>query len=73
MTRELCTGREHTLVDWHNFAREVCVEIIQRDSEQIGEDGKAVEIDVSKFRKRKYHRGERVDSVWVFGGIEKTK
>ena len=71
VTRELCIGSQHTLVDWYNFAREVCVEIIQRDSEQIGGDEKEVEIDESKFGKRKYHRGKRVDGVWVFGGIER--
>ncbi|OAD80324.1 hypothetical protein PHYBLDRAFT_137880 [Phycomyces blakesleeanus NRRL 1555(-)] len=31
-----------------------------------------VEIDESKFGKRKYHRGHRVEGVWVLGGIEKT-
>ena len=70
MTRELRIGSEHTLVDWYNFAREFCVEIIQRDSEQIGAEGKEVEIGESKLGKRKYHRGKRVDCVWVFGGIE---
>jgi transposase-like protein len=30
-----------------------------------------VEIDESKFGKRKYHRGHRVDGVWVFGIIER--
>ena len=32
-----------------------------------------VEIDESKFGKRKYHRGDRVDGVWVIGGVERTK
>ena len=71
MTRELRIGSEQTLVDWYNFPREVCVEIIIRNSGQIGGDGKEVEIDESMFRKRKYHRGERVDGVWVYGGIER--
>ena len=31
-----------------------------------------VEIDESKFGKRKYHKGHRVDGVWVFGGVERT-
>ena len=61
MTRELRIGSEHTLVDWYNL--EFCVEIIQRDSEQIGAEGKEVEIGESKFGKRKYHRGKRVDCV----------
>ena len=30
-----------------------------------------MEIDESKFRKRKYHRGKRVQGVWVFGRIER--
>ena len=37
------------------------MEIIQRDSEQIRGDRKEVEIDESKFGKRKYHAGKRVD------------
>ena len=30
-----------------------------------------VEIDESKFGKRKYHRGHKVEGQWVFGGWEK--
>ena len=37
----------------------------------IGGEGKVVEIDKSKFRKRKYHRGHSVKGQWVFGGIER--
>jgi len=44
--------------------------VLEQDSEQIGGAGKFVEIDESKFGKRKYHRGKRVEGVWVFGGIE---
>ncbi|XP_071093641.1 uncharacterized protein [Haliotis cracherodii] len=41
------------------------------DSEKIGGPGTTVEIDESKFGKRKYHRGKRVEGVWVLGGIER--
>ena len=60
-----------TLVDWFNFCREICVLILEKNSVKIGGDGHVVEIDESKFGKRKYHRGKRVDGVWVFGGIDR--
>jgi transposase-like protein len=37
----------------------------------IGED-QIVEVDESKFGKRKYNRGHHVDGVWVLGMIEKS-
>ena len=40
--------------------------------EKIGGDSLIVEIDESKFGKRKYNRGHRVDGVWVLGMIEKV-
>ncbi|OQS55483.1 hypothetical protein EHP00_1925 [Ecytonucleospora hepatopenaei] len=38
----------------------------------IGGEGIIVEIDDSKFGKRKYNRGHKVDGVWVLGMVEKT-
>lgn len=38
---------------------------------QLGGHGKTVEIDESKFGRRKYYRGHFVDGCWVFGGIER--
>lgn len=32
-----------------------------------------VEVDESKFGKRKSHRGHRVEGVWVVGGVERTQ
>lgn len=60
-----------TIVDWYNFSREICICILEKFSQKIGGANKVVEIDESKFGKRKYHRGRRVDGVWVFGGIER--
>ena len=42
-----------------------------KEKVKIGGPGKIAEIDESKFRKRKYHKGRRKDGVWVFGGIER--
>ncbi|KAG0439710.1 hypothetical protein DMUE_2243, partial [Dictyocoela muelleri] len=39
--------------------------------EPIVGEGVIVEIDESKFGKRKYHRGHRVEGVWVFGMMER--
>ena len=41
------------------------------DSKPIGGPGHIIEIDESKFGKRKFHRGKRVDGVWVFGSIDR--
>jgi len=38
----------------------VVLENIESNYEKSGQDGKAVEFDESKFRKRKYNRGHRV-------------
>ena len=61
---------EHTSVDWYHLHREIYEEIIMNKSEAIGGYGKRVQIDESKFGKRKYHRGHRIEGQWVFGGIE---
>lgn len=59
-----------TVVDWDSFCREVCEVTLMENEEKLGGEGKIVQIDDSKFWKRKYHRGHRVEGQWVFGGIE---
>ena len=51
--------------------RELVEHAILSKPVKIGGEGKIVEIDESKFGKRKFHRGRRVDGVWVFGGVER--
>ncbi|XP_066946475.1 uncharacterized protein [Macrobrachium rosenbergii] len=61
----------HTMVDWYKFCRSVCSKILLADNKKIGGPGHVVEIDESKFGKRKYNRGRKVDGCWVFGGIDR--
>lgn len=60
----------NTIVDWKTFCGEVCQDWVQNQP-AIGGPGVIVEIDESKFGKRKYHRGKSVTGIWVFGGIER--
>ena len=62
---------EHTIVDWFNFLRDVCAQYFIDHPTTIGGPGSIVEIDESKFGRRKYNRGRYVDGHWVFGGIER--
>jgi hypothetical protein len=44
---------------------------LERIAFKIGGPGKVVEIDESKFGRRKHHRGHPVKGQWVFGGVER--
>jgi transposase-like protein len=61
----------NTLADWGMFCREVMLVYLERSSVKIGGPNKTVEIDESKFGRRKYHRGHPVKGHWVFGGVER--
>ena len=62
---------KRTAVEWTLFFHECCFTKMIEDSEQIEGPGIEVEIDESKFGKRKYYRGHRVEGQWIFGGREK--
>ena len=47
----------HTAVDWFHFYREICNEVMIKNAKPKGGPGIRVQIDESKFGKRKYHRG----------------
>jgi transposase-like protein len=64
--------REHqfsssTIADWGRLCREAMLEYVKDCSQKIGGPDKTVEIDESRFGRRKRGRGEQ----WVFGGVER--
>ncbi|XP_067633239.1 uncharacterized protein [Eurosta solidaginis] len=62
-----------TITDWFNYCREVVVTFQldqQKQKGKIGGPGKVVQIDESKFGKRKYNKGRSVEGHWVLGMIE---
>ena len=60
-----------TVVDLFSYCREVCVESLFSGDivKPIGGPNHIVEIDESKFGRRKYNRGRVVEGQWVIGGI----
>ena len=61
----------HTVADWGMFCRETMLVYLEGCSVKIGGPNKTVEIDESKFGRRKYHKGHPVKGQWVFGGVER--
>lgn len=63
----------NTITNYMKFFRELVIDTLEEETTIIGGENVIVEIDESKFGKRKYHRGHRVEGVWVVGGIERTE
>lgn len=70
ITRQ-CQINKNTAVSWSKLFRNILKKQLVQSAPMIGGPGKVVEIDESKFGKRKYHRGHRVEGCWVFGGVER--
>jgi hypothetical protein len=67
------TGHSNTTISSYiSLFRQVVSASLDRDDTIIGGEGIVVEIDESKFGKRKYYRGHRVEGVWVIGGVKRT-
>ncbi|CAB9504074.1 Inherit from opiNOG: protein Hydra magnipapillata [Seminavis robusta] len=65
-----------TATRWLKWCRKMAQEIVVSQPHQnnmIGGNNIIVEIDESKFAKRKYHRGRRVKGSWVLGMVERTQ
>jgi transposase-like protein len=66
---EIRIKSQKTLVDWGSFCREVCFDLMVENGKPMGGPGRTVEIDESKFGRRKYNKGHRVEGQWVFGMV----
>lgn len=60
-----------TATHWGSWCYNVVLNGIMETKIKLGGPGMIVEIDESKFGRRKYHRGHKVEGQWVFGGIER--
>jgi transposase-like protein len=69
--KQVNIGSSATLVRYSKMCREILVENFIKNGKMIGGPGKTVEIDESKYGKRKYHRGKAVEGQWVLGMLER--
>ena len=56
-------------MDWYNFIPDVCAQYFLDHPVKIGGPGVEVEIDESKFGRRRYNRGRYTEGHWVFEGL----
>jgi transposase-like protein len=61
-----------TVSAYKKHLRQLVTDSLDTDDTIIGGDGIIVQIDESKFGKRKYNRGHRVEGAWVLVGVEIT-
>lgn len=74
MTARIQTGHgKETLAAFYQHFRDLVSSSLVEEDQVIGGDGIIVEVDETKLGKRKYHRGHRVEGVWVLVGIERTE
>lgn len=62
-----------TIVDYLGHYRSLAVASLTESDHVIGGPGIIVEVDESKFGKRKYNRGHHIEGAWAIGGIERTE
>lgn len=61
-----------TISAYMSYFRNLVINALDNEDCLIGGPGIVVELDESKFGKRKYNRGHRVEGAWVVGGVERT-
>jgi transposase-like protein len=63
---------EHTIAAFLGYFMQLISGTLNDEDTTIGGKGIIVEIDETKLGKRKYHRGHRVEGIWVVVGVERT-
>ena len=63
----------NTITDYIGYYRSLVSQSCQHEQAIIGGPDVIVEMDECKLGKRKYHRGHRVDGVWIVGGVERSE
>ena len=61
-----------TITNYCHYFRQIVGDSLDFEDIIIGGENVIVEIDESKFGKRKYNRGHDVNGAWVLGGVERT-
>jgi transposase-like protein len=63
-----------TVSAFYKHYRQLIADTLDEDDTIIGGVGVGVEVEIdeSKFGKRKFNRGHRVEGCWVLGGVERT-
>jgi hypothetical protein len=61
-----------TICSYFKYFCELVADSLDEINFCIGGQGVEVELDESKFGKRKYNRGHAVEGVWILGGVEWT-
>lgn len=62
-----------TVFDFYKHFRTLVASSLDEEDQMIGGPGILVQIDESKFGKRKNNRGHHVEGVWILGGVEQTE
>ena len=73
ITKNILGISSATVSKWLAMFRDYIAISLDNDNLVIGGPGIEVQIDESKFGKRKYNKGHPIEGVLVFGGVEKTK
>lgn len=63
---------DNTVTEWIQFCRDVCLEICIGNSEIIGGPDVVVEVNESKFGRRKFSHGQKGNGKWVYCGVERV-